>query len=190
IFELEQIRNHSILRKLVKALSWQIGSQVSYNEIANMIGTSMKTVEKYIDLLEKSFVVFGLSSFNKNLRNEIKKSRKYYFYDNGIRNAAISNFSPLTNRQDKGALWENFCMSERIKYNSIHNPLVNVFFWRTYDGGEIDLVEEKNERIYAFEFKYNPKSKVKIPKSFVNAYHPQLSQVVTLENVHEFLMKS
>jgi len=190
IFELEQIRNHSILRKLVKALSWQIGSQVSYNEIANMIGTSMKTVEKYIDLLEKSFVVFGLSSFNKNLRNEIKKSRKYYFYDNGIRNAAISNFSPLTNRQDKGALWENFCMSERIKYNSIHNPLVNVFFWRTYDGGEIDLVEEKNERVYAFEFKYNPKSKVKIPKSFVNAYHPQLSQVVTLENVHEFLMKN
>ena len=189
IFELEQIRNHGVLRKLVQALAWQIGSQVSYNEIANMVGTSMKTIEKYIDLLEKSFVIFRVSSFNRNLRNEIKKSKKYYFYDNGIRNAVINNFSPLINRQDKGSLWENYCMSERMKYNSIHNPLVNTYFWRTYDGGEIDLVEEKNEKIQAFEFKYNPKSKVNIPNNFVNTYQPQSSKVVTLDNLHEFLMQ-
>ena len=188
ILELEQIRNSSGLRKLLQSLGWQIGAQVSYNEIAKAIGITMKTAERYIDLLEKSFVIFSLPSYSRNLRNEIKKSKKFYFYDNGIRNAIINNFSPVINRQDKGALWENHCMSERVKYNAIHNPMVNMYFWRTYDGGEIDLIEEKDEQVNAFEFKYGSKKKASFPESFINTYQPKSLNVITAENVHEFLL--
>lgn len=151
------IKNPSILRKLLKSLALQVGSQVSLNELSKMLQISRPVVERYLDLLEKSFVIFSLNSLSANLRNEIKKSRKYYFYDNGILNALTGNFAVLTNRSDVDALWENFCISERIKYNHYNSRFVNLYFWRTYDGAEIDLVEERNGNYAAFEFKWKLK---------------------------------
>jgi predicted AAA+ superfamily ATPase len=183
----ENIKNPSIIRKLLKALALQIGSQVSLNELSGLLGVSRATVEKYIDLLEKNFVIFSLPSFSRNLRNEIKKSRKYYFYDTGIRNALIGDFRSLSNRTDAGALWENFCISERINFNSIVQPYTTCYFWRTYDGAEIDLIEEYNADLYIFEFKMKKKRKLKIPESFVNKYNPKDSKIISPENLHELL---
>lgn len=183
ILQQENIRNSNVLFKLLQALALQVGSEVSYHELANLLGLASQTVERYIDLLEKNFILFSLHSFSRNLRNELKKSKKFYFYDNGIRNAILSNYSPLDLRQDKGALWENFCIAERIKYHSIHRTNANLYFWRTYDQAEVDLVEEVNGKITAFEFKYNAKKKkVKFPASFVNAYDVTDLRVIHTEN--------
>ncbi|MCK4664729.1 MAG: ATP-binding protein [Bacteroidales bacterium] len=187
VLSMDNIRNPSFLRKLLKALAYQLGSQVSYNELAKTLGTSMKTVEKYIDLLEKSFVIFGLSSFNRNLRNELKKSKKYYFFDIGIRNALINNFSPINTRLDKGAIWENFCVCERLKYNEKYFPLTNIYFWRTYDGAEIDMVEEIDGKIKAFEFKFTEKRKSRFPDSFMKTYYPVQHMIVNILNFNEFI---
>jgi hypothetical protein len=170
IYKFEQVRNPEILRKLVKALAMQIGNLVSVNELANLCSTSTITIERYLDLLEKSFVIFKLGSFSKNLRNELKKSRKYYFYDLGIRNAVLNNFVRLEQRTDIGALWENFCIVEYMKTLEYAGQSSNLYFWRTYDGAEIDLIEEREGKLYTFEFKWNEKKNASLPKSFSDKY--------------------
>jgi len=186
----EQVKNPSVIRKLLTALALQVGSQVSLNELSNLLRVSRSIIEKYLDLLEKSFVIFSLQSFRSNLRNEIKKSRKYYFYDNGIMNALTGNFNPVGNRQDIGILWENFCISERIKINSYFNHNSNMYFWRTYDGAEIDLVEENAGRINAFEFKWKQKSDLKIPASFSEKYKPDSCTLISPANLHQLLFNT
>ena len=181
------IKKHDVLHKLVRALAFQIGSEVSYNELSNLLGIDKETVESYINLLEKCFVVFRLSSFSRNMRNEIKKGKKIYFYDNGIRNALISNFAPLEMRQDAGALWENFMISERIKRNAYCNDYSQLFFWRTKQQQEIDLIEEKDGRLFAYEFKWNSKKKSKLPTSFENNYSDIEFKVINKDNYWEFV---
>lgn len=183
----EDIRNPELIRKLLKALALQTGSQVSFHELSGLLGVASATVERYIDLLEKSFVIFNLPSYSSNLRNEIKKSKKYYYYDTGIRNALIGDFRPLENRVDAGALWENFCISQRLIHNSISKPYSRLFFWRTYDGAEIDLVEEHNGHLSAFEFKLKSKGKERIPNSFVNQYNPLITKIIDPSNSFEIM---
>ena len=190
LLSIENIRRPALLDKLLVALALQVGSEVSYNEIAQTIGTDSKTVEKYIDLLEKCFVVFRLSAFNRNLRNELKKSKKIYFYDNGVRNAVIQNFAPINLRQDMGALWENFFISERIKANHYNRNFVRCYFWRTKQQQEIDYIEEADGQLSAFEMKWNPKKvRTAIPKTFIDEYKVKQASIVTPENYLEWLVK-
>ena len=189
ILELDSVRKPEILRKLLVALSLQIGSEVSYNEVAKTVGTDSKTVERYIDLLEKCYVVFKLPALSRNIRNELKKSKKIFFFDTGVRNAVISNFSPVALRGDMGQLWENFFIMERIKYNSYNRRRVNYYFWRTTDKQEIDLIEESNGEFILFEMKWNPKlSKKRLPQSFIDNYSPKEVHIVTPENYLDFLL--
>ena len=183
----ERIHKSDKLVRLLQALAFQIGSQVSYNELGSICGMDAKTVEKYINLLEQAFVVFRLPSFSRNLRNELKSSRKIYFYDNGIRNAVINNFNPVSLRNDIGFLWENFLVSERQKYNAYQQLNKNSFFWRTVNQQELDLIEEFSGQIHAYEFKWNTKKTVKLTKTFQNAYPEASFKVITPENIHEFL---
>jgi hypothetical protein len=184
----ERIHKSDKLVRLLQALAFQIGSQVSYNELGSICGMDAKTVEKYIHLLEQAFVVFRLPSFSRNLRNELKSSRKIYFYDNGIRNAVINNFNPVSLRNDIGFLWENFLVSERQKYNAYQQLNKNSFFWRTVNQQELDLIEEFGGQIHAYEFKWNTKKTVKLTKTFQNAYPEASFKVITPENIHEFLL--
>ncbi len=184
----EQIKKPDKILKLLQALALQVGSQVSYNELAQLCGLDSKTVEKYIILLEQTFVIFRLGSFSRNLRNELKRSRKIYFYDNGIRNALIANFSQIENRSDIGALWENFLISERMKNNHYNGKWCNSWFWRTTKGQEIDYLEEEDGHISAFEFKWNEKTKIKQPKLFMDTYEDCHFKVIHKENVEEFLL--
>ncbi|MFI3286089.1 MAG: ATP-binding protein [Rikenellaceae bacterium] len=183
----EQIKKPDKLLKLLQALAFQVGSQVSYNELAQLCGLDSKTVEKYILLLEQTFVIFRLSSFSRNLRNELKSSKKIYFYDNGIRNALIANFAQAELRGDMGALWENFLISERMKNNHYSNRWCNSWFWRTAQQQEIDYVEEEDGAIRAYEFKWNPKAKAKAPAKFLESYGSEFS-VVHPGNVDDFLL--
>lgn len=187
ILAYENLKNSSLLRKLLKALALQVGSQVSFNELSKLLGVSSKTIEKYLDLLEKSFIVFSLPSFSRNHRTEIKKSRKYYFYDLGIRNAVIANFTDIGSRTDIGAMWENFCVVERLKYNLVHQPFANLYFWRTYDGAEIDLVEEINGNLNLFEFKWSNKTRAGFPKSFEEIYQISSKNVITKQNINDLI---
>ncbi len=189
IYKFEQIRNPGILRKLLKALALQIGNLVSVNELANICGISSITVERYLDLLEKSFVVFKLGSFSKNLRNELKKSRTYYFYDLGIRTALLNNFVPLEERTDIGAIWENFCIAEYLKTLEYAERNANLYFWRTYDGAEIDLIEEYEGKLFAFEFKWNEKKKASLPKTFSENYQVEAFTTINRRNFN-ILMKT
>ena len=183
ILAMDNIRRPVLLEKLLQALALQVGSEVSYNELAQTVGTDNKTVERYIDLLEKCYVVFRLTAFSRNLRNELKKGKKVYFYDNGIRNAVIRNFAPLALRQDAGALWENFFVSERIKSNQYQGKYVQSYFWRTTQQQEIDYIEDEDGQLSAFEMKWNPnKGKTSLPASFLNAYPIRQSVVVTPDN--------
>lgn len=186
IYKFEQLRNPEILRKLLKALALQLGNLVSIPELANLTGVSALTVERYLDLLEKSFVIFRLGSFSSNLRNELKKSRKYYFYDNGIRNAVLNNFVPIDERTDIGALWENFCISEYLKLNENKGIFSNYYFWRTYDGAEIDLVEERDGKLFTFEFKWNPNKTATIPESFMSGYQVSELKVINRDQLAFF----
>lgn len=186
----ERILKPEKLERLIQALAFQIGSEVSYNELGQTCGLDKETVEKYIQLLEKAYIVFRLNSFSRNLRNELKKSRKIYFYDNGIRNAVINQFSPLASRNDKGALWENFIISERQKYIQYQQIFCNRFFWRTTAQQEIDYIEEKDGELFAWKFKWNNKSKTSFTKTFVNEYHPTHTSVISPENMEEFILKS
>jgi predicted AAA+ superfamily ATPase len=178
----ERIKSPDLVRTLLRALALQIGSQVSHSELANILKVSRQTVNKYIELLEKSFIIFRLKSYSSNLRSEIKRSSKYYFYDIGIRNAIINNFAPISLRNDVGAIWENFCISERIKYLRNNGIDKELFFWRSYDGAEIDLIEIKDQQIDAFEFKWRIKRKVSIPKTFKEKYSPKSYKIITREN--------
>lgn len=189
LLTMEGIRKPVLLEKLLVALALQVGSEVSYNEIAQTIGTDSRTVEKYIDLLEKCYVVFRLSALSRNVRTELKKSRKVYFYDNGIRNALIHNLNPTSIRQDMGALWENFFISERVKYNHYTGRYVNIYFWRTTQQQEIDYVEETDGMMTAFEMKWNTKkAHATIPSTFLNAYPIKETHIITPENYLEHLI--
>lgn len=183
----EQIKKPDRLLKLLQALAFQIGNQVSYQELGEISGIDRKTVEKYIQLLEQTFVIFRLSSFSRNLRNELKNSKKIYFYDNGIRNALIANFSEIEMRQDVGALWENWLVSQRLFRNHYQSIWTNSWFWRTLEQKEIDYVEEKDGIITGFEFKWNPSAKVRLHQSFLNTYHANIN-IIHRENFEEFLL--
>lgn len=180
------IRRPELLEKLLRALALQLGSEVSYNELSNLLQVDKATISSYIQLLEKTFVVFRLQAFSRNLRNEIKTSRKIFFFDNGIRNAIISNFNPIGLRQDIGALWENFLISERMKYLHYNQISANTFFWRTKQQQEIDYIEERGGKIYAYEFKWRSTKKIKIPASFAQNYQPEF-QVINQDNFQDFL---
>ncbi|WP_396184447.1 ATP-binding protein [Flavobacterium sp.] len=186
ILALAGIRKSDVLEKILQALALQIGSEVSYNEIAQLVGVDKNTVNTYIDLLEKSFVVFRLNSFSKNIRNEIKANKKIYFYDTGVRNMVIGNFNALALRQDKGALWENFMMAERMKLLSYSQSLAKPYFWRTTTQQEVDYIETNADAVSAFEFKWASTKKAKLPKSFIEAYNPSF-RVVNQENFRDFL---
>jgi hypothetical protein len=181
------LKKPELLEKLVKALALQLGSEVSYNELANLLEVDKATVSRYIDLLEKAFIVFRLSSFSRNQRNEIRNNRKIYFYDNGIRNMVINNLNPIDLRTDKGALWENFLISERMKMQAYHQQYTSRYFWRTVQKQEIDLIEERGGKIFAFEFKWKNAGRKKIPASFLENYQAT-GQIIDRENFREFLM--
>jgi len=188
ILILGNIKKPDILEKLLQALAFQIGQEVSYNELAQLIGVNKETVSSYIQLLEKAFIIFKVNAFSRNLRNEIKFNKKIYFYDNGIRNAVISSFNDFGLRNDKGALWENFLISERIKHLSYNKMYGSYYFWRTKQQQEIDWVEERDGEISAFEFKWNDKKKSKIPKKFVEAYEAK-TKIIDKNNFVEFITK-
>lgn len=176
------------IRKLLQALAYQVGNEVSYTELSQIVGVDPKTVERYIDILEKAFILFRLNPLSKNLRNEIKAKNKIYFYDNGVRNAVIGQLQPISVRQDIGALWENFLVSEREKQNSTKKLICNTYFWRTMQQQEVDYVEETNGNYYGFEFKWNQNTKIKFPKTFVNAYDAE-SKGITRGNFRDFVIK-
>lgn len=187
LLEYDGIRNPKLLSDLLKALALQLGNEVSYNELAQLLQVDRATVEKYIDLLEKTFVIFKLQALNNNQRNEIKNSRKIYFYDNGVRNAILQNFNPLSLRNDVGALWENFLITERIKKSNYEKTYAFQYFWRTYYGQEVDFVESQNGNYHAFEFKWNEKKKVKPPSSFKKSYPEATFKVVNRKNFTDFV---
>lgn len=188
VFKYKGLRRPELLEALLQALAFQIGSEVSYQEVSATIGADPETVRRYIELLEKTYVVFRLRSLSRNLRNELKKSQKIYFYDNGIRNALVNNFNPINLREDRGALWENFLISERMKYLSNHNIHVNPYFWRTHQQQEIDYVEDINGILHAFEFKWNPNQNQRVPTTFAKAYPNHEFQLIHPENYPDFLL--
>ncbi len=187
VLALVGLKRPQLLEKILKALALQVGNEVSLNELAGLVSADIKTVDNYIYLLEQVFVVFRLGTISKNERNEISTKKKIYFYDNGIRNAVIGNFAPLPTRQDVGALWENFLMTERKKllnYNGFHG---RTYFWRNKQQAEIDYVEEIDGKVYAFEFKWNPAAKTKFPQAFIDSYQPVTTQVIHQENFWQWL---
>jgi predicted AAA+ superfamily ATPase len=190
----DRVKKSRQLVKLLQALAYQVGSQVSYSELAQMCALDTKTVENYIGLLEQCFVIFRLGSFSRNLRNELKASRKIYFYDNGIRNAVVADFSLPETRRDIGALWENFLVSERRKKLDNEGLWRHTWFWRTTEQKEIDYLEEGDGKMRAFEFKWNPRlglrgKKISRPKQFFEAYPGSDFTIVTPENVGDFLLE-
>ncbi|MBP5709904.1 MAG: ATP-binding protein [Bacteroidales bacterium] len=188
ILSTDSMRKPDILDKLLRALAYQVGSEVSYNELAQTVGTDNKTVEKYIDLLEKCYIIFRLNGLSRNLRNELKRAKKVYFYDNGVRNAVIQQFTPIDMRNDMGALWENFFISERKKFNHYSRHYCNTYFWRTNTQQEIDYIEECDGKMTAFEMKWNPKkAKVRFPKAFLETYDIKETVVITPDNYLEWL---
>ncbi len=187
ILELEGIRHSNKLIRLLQLLAFQIGKEVSYNELGTQLGMSKNTVERYLDLLEKVFVVYKLSGFSRNLRKEVSKNHRYYFYDNGIRNAIIGNLNPLEMRDDTGTLWENYIIMERIKKQEYLQVVANNYFWRTYDQKEIDLIEEREGRLYGYEIKWK-KTKARPPKDWLATYKNATYEVITRENYLEFII--
>lgn len=187
VFAISGIRKPEVIQNLVQALAYQVGSEVNMKELGDTIGADSKTVSSYIDILEQAYVVFRLPSFQGNLRNEIKKSRKIYFYDNGIRNVSIDNLDPLSLRQDIGKLWENFLIAERLKLLRNNNKSAQMYFWRTKQQQEIDYLEMSNGKLSAFEFKWNPKKKIHFSKTFTSNYDAEVKGI-TPENFREFVV--
>lgn len=188
ILNLEGVKKSATLQRLVQMLAYRIGSEVNSNALSNDLGVSRLTIEKYIDILEKNFIVFSLTAFSRNQDNELKKGRKVYFWDNGLRNRIIKNFNPIELRDDVGALWENFVISERKKKLAYENQFKDTYFWRNTQQAEIDYLEVKNTEIEAFEIKYNPNQKVRFTKSFTEKYHPKTTQVIHKENFWDYLL--
>jgi len=183
ILEYNNLKKPNLLSNLLKLLSFQISNEVSYTELANKLRVDQTVVQRYIQLLEDSFIIFRLKAFKRNLRNEIGKSRKIYFWDLGVRNAIIQNTNPLEFRNDIGALWENFCIAEREKFLNYNQPRYsNSYFWRTYNKKEIDLIEETGDSYNAIELKWNPSKQSKIPTDFKNAYPSTTFKIITPEN--------
>jgi len=187
VLQYGNIRKPELLEKLLTALALQLGAEVSYNELAQLLQVDRQTVEQYISLLEKAFIIFRLKPLSRNLRNEIGSSRKVYFYDNGIRNAILADFKQPSLRNDIGALWENFLVSERQKLLEYQRLWRKSYFWRTYQQQEIDYIEESDGAFSAWEMKWNPKRKSKFPESFLNAYNPISTTVVHPDNFESFL---
>ena len=187
ILQLEGVRHADKLLRLLQALAFQIGGEVSVAELGTRLGMSRNTVERYLDLLEKAYVIYGRLGFSRNLRKEIARSRRYYFYDNGIRNGLINNFNPLALRDDAGALWENYVMVERRKHNLYTGRHTESYFWRTYDRQEIDLVEERDGRLHGVEMKWSPKPGRGAPRAWREAYPNSSFRVVERENYLEFI---
>lgn len=185
---LEQVKKPAILEKLLKALALQVGSEVSYSELSQTVGIDGKTIEKYIDLLEKTYVIFRLPALNRNVRNEIKKGKKIYFFDCGIRNAVLNNFNPITSRTDVGALWENFVISERMKFLRYNNIDAVQYFWRTTQQQEIDLIEEHEAKFAAYELKWKKKQRVRFPLTFTENYPGAETFAVSPDNIQDFLL--
>jgi hypothetical protein len=186
ILELEQVKSSKTLMDLLRLLAFQVGKEVSLSELGQQVGVDTKTVARYLDLFEKAFVVYNLRGFSRNLRSEIVRKSKYYFYDNGIRNAVIANFNEIGLRNDAGELWENFLFMERLKKRSYQNIFANSYFWRTWEHREIDLIEEREGKLFAFEFKWG-KGKTKPPKQWTEAYPEALFEVIDRENYLEFI---
>ncbi len=187
ILSYKDIRKPDLLDKLLRAIAHQIGKQVSYQELSNTLKVDDDTIAKYIELLEKAFIIFRLPPFSRNLRTEITKMRKIYFYDTGVRNAVISDFRELSLRQDIGSVWENFLIMERIKSNSINSYEPNYYFWRTQQQQEIDFIEEYEGNLKAFEFKWSQHNKKWIPRTFTNNYPEASTQIIDRENYQYFL---
>lgn len=187
VFALKEVRRPDILEKLVKALAFQIGNQVSNRELANLVQADKETVERYIYLLEEAFIIFRLNSFSRNLRSELRQSKKIYFFDNGIRNAVINQFNPLSLRNDTGALWENMMISERLKNNEYQRLFKNVYFWRTNRQQEIDYLEEFDGKLYGYEFKWQETKKARAAAIFLSAYPDAEIIVVHKDNFLEFI---
>ena len=188
ILEFDRIHKPEKLTKLLQALAYQAGSEVSYNELAQLCGLDSKTVSSYITILEQAYIVFRLGTFSRNLRNELKHSRKIYFYDNGIRNAIIGNFSQVENRADVGALFENYVIAERLKRKEYTMDYANSWFWRSSTKQEIDYIEEKDGHMHAYELKWSPKSKASLPLSFRNAYPDVQFTVINRDNIEDLLL--
>ena len=188
LLSFQGIRKPELIEKLLKALALQMGSEVSYNELSSLLQVDKKTISNYIDMLEKAFIVFRLQPFNRNLRSEISTSRKIYFYDTGIRNALIANFNPLSLRQDTGALWENFLIAERMKNLHYKGIWTNCYFWRTNQQQEIDYIEERDGKLFAYEFKWKPGRDPKYPKIFLSTYPDSSTHVISKDNFLEFVL--
>ncbi len=186
ILQYQDIRRPELLEKLLTALALQIGSEVSYNELSSSLGVTKQTIANYIQLLEKCFVILRISHFSRNLRNELKKMRKIYFCDTGIRNALINNFNPFHLRADVGQLWENFMISERLKHNMNNGINCNIYFWRTHQQQEIDYLEERNGMLTGFEFKWK-KGKTRLPKLFLNTYPGSKIESINSQNFEDFI---
>jgi hypothetical protein len=187
ILEFDLIRNSDKILQLLRLIAYQVGSEVSSNELGKQLGMSKNTVDRYLDLLSKVFILHSVGAFSRNLRKEIVKGRRWYFYDNGIRNALIGNLSPIEQRSDIDLLWENYIISERIKHQFYSGMLVYNYFWRTYDQQEIDWIEDRGGTLHAYEFKWNPKRTAKLPKAFEEAYPGAEFEVVNRENYGEWL---
>jgi predicted AAA+ superfamily ATPase len=187
ILEYEDVRNSRKIKDLLSLLAFQVGSMVSLTELGNQLDLHKDTVLRYLDILEKVFIIYRVGGFSRNLRKEVTKTAKYYFVDNGIRNALISNFNPLSLRDDQGKLWENYIMSERMKYLDNHRRFVNRYFWRTYDQKEIDLIEDSDGKLKAYEFKYSSGDKVKVPNEFIGNYPDSSFDVITPNNIYGFI---
>jgi len=187
ILELEKVKGSKILLDLLRLLAFQVGSEVSLSELGRQLGLDYKTVARYLDLFEKSFVIYNLRGYSKNLRKEITKKSKYYFLDNGLRNAIIANFNSLELRDDIGELWENFIISERIKKQSYKNIYSNNYFWHTWEGKEIDFVEEREGKLYGYEMKWKPQQ-VLPPKDWIKNYPNSEFMVISKDNYLEFII--
>ncbi len=187
ILAYSEIRKPEVLDKLVQALALQVGSEVNYTELSRIVNIDKNTISKYIDILQKGYVVYKVASFSRNIRNEIKTNKKIYFYDNGVRNMVIGNFDPLELRTDRGAIWENFLISERVKQNEYKESLAKTYFWRTKQQQEVDFVEDKAGKIYGYEFKWSDKKRVKLPKRFVETYNAT-EKIIDRKNFREFVI--
>lgn len=188
LFILDQMTKPALLEKIVKALALQIGSEVNYNELSQLVKADNKTIEKYVDLLEKTFILFKLDAYSGNVRNEITKKKKIYFYDNGLVNAITGNFNPLSSRSDVGALWENYLIAERKKFLNANRQEATSYFWRSVQQQEIDYIEVNKGDLLACEIKWNPHAKAKFPLTFLNAYQPEEKRIITPNNYEDFLL--
>jgi uncharacterized protein len=187
ILAFDRVKNSRVLLDLLKLLAFQIGSEVSVNELATQLGADVKTIQRYLDLLEKAFVIIRLSGFSRNLRQEVVNKSKYYFIDNGIRNALIAQFNGLDQRNDLGSLWENFMFVERLKHRTYSSLYANMYFWRTYDRQEIDLVEEHGGQLHGYEFKWSENKTIPAPKNWVNSYPDASFRVINTGNYQDFI---